>query len=456
MSLPAVIPRAAERHISLSEVLSALSYALDLTEGQTPGHTLRSCVIGMRLGEALGLGVADRSALYYALLLKDAGCSSNASRMAALLAADDQRAKHLRKEIDWERQPQLIARLFPLMASGGSLIERCWQVVRLVAQPGAPREVVAIRCDRGAAIAHRLGFPDATSTAIRTLDEHWNGRGFPDGLRGEAIPLLGRITSLSQTVEVFHRRDGIAAAVAVARSRSGQWFDPELVDLFAAIAQDADWVQHIDGPGLGDRVSRLEPPDRALVVGADGLDAVAEAFADIIDAKSPYTYRHSTNVAALALAIGRQMNVGRAEERRLVRAGLLHDIGKLGVSNRILDKPGPMTPDERAAMERHPLFTAEVLERVGAFNEIVETAARHHERLDGTGYPWGLSGAQLDPAARILAVADVYEALTADRPYRAPLTREAALEIMGRDRGTRLCAVTMDALEASLPLQLRA
>lgn len=446
----AVISPADERHVNLSGVLSALSYALDLTNGNAPGHTLRSCAIGMRLAEAIGLDARDRSALYYTLLLKDAGCSSNASRMAALFAADDQRVKRALKEINWQRRPQAILKLFPLIAANGSLAERCWQVVRLMAAPGAGREFIAIRCDRGAAIARRLGFPDATSEAIHSLDEHWNGRGFPAGLRGEAIPLLARIASLAQTVEVFHRRDGMVAAVATARSRARQWFDPHLVDVLSAIARDQEWVASIDSPGLRGRVGKMEPPDRALVVGLGGLDTIAEAFAEIIDAKSPYTYRHSANVAELARGIGRQMGVGELEELRLVRAGLLHDIGKLGVSNRILDKPGRLTDEERIVVERHPLYTMEILERVSAFEELVDTAARHHERLDGSGYPWRLAGSQLDAAARTLAVADVYEALTADRPYREPLTPEAALKLMARDRGTRLCARALDALEASV------
>ena len=157
-------------------------------------------------------------------------------------------------------------------------------------------------------------------------------------------------------------------------------------------------------------------------------------------AKSPYTYRHSANVAALARGIGRQMGVGDLEERRLVRAGLLHDIGKLGVSNRILDKPGRLTDEERTVVERHPLYTMEILERVSAFEELLKTAAYHHERLDGSGYPWRLAGSQLDAAARTLAVANVYEALTADRPYRAPLTPDAALHAHGagpRDAAVR-------------------
>jgi putative nucleotidyltransferase with HDIG domain len=437
------------RRVKTSEVLSALSYALDLTDGQEPGHTLRSCIIGMGIGEAIGLTPMARSALYYALLLKDAGCSSNASRMAVLFGADDRDVKRKLKEVDWTRRREVAGHLLPLVAAGSSLVERCWRVVRLVARPGAGREIIAIRCDRGGQIARRLGFPAQTSDAIRSLDEHWNGRGFPEGLRGEAIPLLARIAGLAQTVEVFCRRDGMDAALAIARARAGQWFDPHLVDVLAALTRDAHWVASIDSADIAIRVSRLEPPDRVLIIDNAGLDPIVEAFSEIIDAKSPYTYRHSTNVAAWAQRMGRLMGVGEVEARRLVRAGLLHDIGKLGVSNRILDKPGALSAEERRVVEFHPLHTAQILGRVGVFSELIETAARHHERLDRSGYPWKLGGSELDTAARILAVADVFEALTADRPYRAPMSAHAALAIMARDRGTRLCSNAFDALEAS-------
>lgn len=181
-----------------------------------------------------------------------------------------------------------------------------------------------------------------------------------------------------------------------------------------------------------------------------GLDRIARAFAEIIDAKSPYTYRHSSRVAELARGIGREMGADAATDRLLYRSGLLHDIGKLGVSSSILDKPGRLTDDERAAIELHPLYSWQILSRVGAFSGFARIAAEHHEKLDGSGYPWGVTAADLPRESRILAVADIYEALTADRPYRAGLTPEAALTLIGRDAGTRLCATTIDALHAHL------
>ena len=191
-----------------------------------------------------------------------------------------------------------------------------------------------------------------------------------------------------------------------------------------------------------------EPFDNVRVVSGSELEGVARAFADIIDAKSPYTYRHSTRVADIARAVAGVAGLDIAAQDRLFRAGLLHDIGKLGVSSRILDKPAALTPDERQAIERHPLYTWEILSRVSAFAELAPVASAHHEKLDGSGYPWRLEASQLDLPSRILAVADVYEALTANRPYRAGMSREDALGIITRDRGTKLCSTAIDALDA--------
>ena len=180
----------------------------------------------------------------------------------------------------------------------------------------------------------------------------------------------------------------------------------------------------------------------------------SRAFADIIDAKSPYTSRHSTRVADIARGVAAVAGLNPTDQDRLFRAGLLHDIRKLGVSSRILDKPAALTPDERRAVERHPLHTWEILSHVSAFAELGPVASAHHEKLDGSGYPWGLAREQLDFPSRILAVADVYEALTADRPYRAGMSREEALEIIARDRRSRLCLNAVEALEAySLELE---
>ena len=195
---------------------------------------------------------------------------------------------------------------------------------------------------------------------------------------------------------------------------------------------------------------RHRDPGLAPEVASQGLDAVAAAFADVIDAKSPYTFRRSTGVAHFATPVADELGLPEATCVDLRRAGLLHDIGKLGVSNRILDKAGALTPAERLAVEQHAIHTWEILSRVRSFARFARMASLHHERLDGTGYPWRDRGEDLDVPARVLAVADVYEALTADRPYRAGLAPSTALSIIARERGSRLCPMVVDALAARI------
>ena len=433
--------------VSLTEVLSALSRALDLTEGATMGHTMRSCLIGMRLAKEVGIGAAEQSALYYAILLKDAGCSSNAGRMASLFGSEDQWIKPRMKVVNWHNRMRLALTTAMSVGHGRSLRERAQQFMAIARTKDMTRDLILIRCDRGAEIARQLGFPCETAEAIRSLDEHWCGLGYARGLSGDDIPLLARIANLSQTLEVFLSRGGPRAALAVARKRSGTWFDPALVKLVRGWKSDKAWWALLSGD-VTQAVQDAEPNDRVMVVDGDGLDVVCRAFADIIDAKSPFTFRHSTRVADVAREVARYCGFDQAEQRRIYRAGLLHDIGKLGVSNTILDKDGPMTPEERVQMELHPRFTLEILDRVSSFHSFARTASLHHEKLDGSGYPFGVKGEDLDLPARILVVCDIYDALTSDRPYRKGMPESRAMEILESDRGTKLCPTALDALAA--------
>ncbi|MCC2667910.1 MAG: hypothetical protein K0Q72_381 [Armatimonadetes bacterium] len=435
--------------VSLAEVLGALSYALDLTEGLPPGHSLRTCAIGMRLATELDLDAGTRSALYYALLLKDAGCSSNSAQTADLFGSDEHVLKRELKTTDWSHKLEAARYVFRTAALGCSLADRVRHVVKVAVAPGGAAAMFRIRCERGAGIVRQLGFPEATAEAVYALDEHWDGQGNPHGTRGDAIPLLARIAGLAQTVEVFVQQAGVAQVLEMVRARSGTWFDPKLAELVAGWTDSSWWAQVADAEVMT-LVRSFEPEDLVRCIDGAGLDEVCAAFAEIIDAKSPYTYRHSSGVAAFAGAIGGELGLDEQRLRDLHRAGLLHDIGKLGVSNRILDKPGALTPGERMAVQDHPRYTFEILSRVTAFRGLAELAANHHERLDGSGYPWGKRGGELTADDRILAVADVYEALTADRPYRKGMPEEEALGILRREAGTLLDAECVTALEASL------
>jgi HD-GYP domain-containing protein (c-di-GMP phosphodiesterase class II) len=429
--------------ILLSEVIGALSYALDLTEGEPPGHAQRSCLIGMRLAHELRVDAEARSDLFYALLLKDAGCTANAARMAALFGADDHELKRTGKRTDWARK--LPAFLWSVRSVAPQETPRV-KLERLLAIKDAgevTRSLMQARCDRGAEIARMIGLSEATAAAIRALDEHWDGHGQPRRLAGEQIPLLGRILCLAQTVEIFHARGGIEDAYAVAERRSGTWFDPDLVKALGGFRRDAAFWASLAEPDL----TRWEPEDRVIAADDDYVLRIATAFAAIVDAKSPWTYFHSDRTSLIATNMGAAMGLDTQELGDLRRGALLHDIGKLAISNRILDKPAELTPAEYARVKEHPLFTRWVLERVSCFEALAPMAAAHHERLDGSGYPSGLGGDDITLPMRMLAVADVYEALTAARPYRPALNEIEALATIRREVPRRLDEYAYAALE---------
>src|SRR5688500_17977310 len=436
--------------IALSEIIAALSYALDITEGQPEGHSVRTCLIGMRIGEELRLGPEQRSALFYTLLLKDAGCSANSAATCEAFGADDQEVKRSWKLVDWSSRWQSFVHVVKNVRPGGSAAARARQVAGFAFAGAVGTELVRTRCERGADIARMLELADDTAEAIRALDEHWDGRGVPLGLLGQEIPLLARIAGLAQTVEIFHSQHGLEAAFAVADDRARRWFDPELVRALRPLRHDGAFWARLHGGDVRQQAAALEPSDRVLVADAERLDRIAEAFARVIDAKSPYTFRHSEGVAGYAVDIGRELGFAAPELRDLRRAALLHDIGKLGVSNRILDKPGKLTEGEFAEVRRHPEFTYRILARVACVRDLAEVAASHHERMDGRGYHRGIAAGTLPRPARVLAVADVCDALAAERPYRAALPRERVLEIMRADRGTAFCPECFDALETAL------
>ena len=257
--------------IALSGVIGGLSYALDLTEGEPPGHAVRTCKIGMRLAQALGLDSATRSHLFYALLLKDAGCSANSARMAALFGADDHVAKRTSKRVNWAHKFPAFMWSLRTVAPGGSPRARADRLLAIKREGEVTRALMLARCERGAEIAYMLGLHADTAEAIRTLDEHWDGGGQPRGLRGEQIPPLGRILCFAQTVEIFHGAGGVAAARRVARRRRGGWFEPALVD---CAGRDPRRRGVLGNPGDGRRPVPLgadgSPPDRRR--GATGPD----------------------------------------------------------------------------------------------------------------------------------------------------------------------------------------
>ena len=427
-----------------SELLAALSVALDLTEGQRAGHALRTTYLALRLADRIGLPSDSRRDLLYTALLKDAGCSSNAAAVTRIFGIEDQQLKARQavagrsllamaylsiRSLPNEPLPLQVRRLISLALSGTR--ER--------------RAVEELRCERGANIARKIGCSDTVAQAIMDLHEHWDGHGLPRGLRRDAIPLLSRIVAVCAGLDIFWSVRGPGVAQQVIRARRGTWYDPELSARLLELC-DGGLLDELHAPSLREQVFSADP-DKAIALASDSdIDRIASAFADIVDAKSPWTGRHSQRVAAIAGRLARRF--GFAGDRlRDVRIGaLLHDLGKLGVPNTILDKPASLGPAEWDVIRRHPQLSRQILAQIDLFSAVAEIAACHHERLDGKGYFRGLSAEALGLSARIVAVADVFEAMTSARPYRAAMTEERALAIMRQSSGDHLAGEVITAL----------
>ncbi len=439
--------------LRLSEIIGSLSYALDLTEGLPPGHSLRSCWVGMHIGYCMGLNTQELSRLYYTILLKDAGCSSNAARLFELYGSDDHVVKRDFKTVDTDHVVNLGRFVMSHVAIGKAWRERFGRIVTLARNGEAlATELIETRCERGASIARELGFDEQVAAGIRSLDEHWNGNGKPARLSGQAIPLGSRIALLSQVVDVFHSSGGAQAARETVRQRIGSWFDPEVAGAFdKAQTLPGFWNGLGSREGLQTRVMELEPRSECVLADDDRLDRIAEAFARVVDAKSHFTYGHSSRVACYAEAVAAQMGLPVARQRWLRRAALLHDIGKLGVSNEVLDKPGRLDAQEWEKVKTHAAYSEQILSRLGAFSELAFIAAAHHERLDGKGYPRGLAAADIPLETRIITVADIFDAITAERPYRGAIPVSQALAMMEKECGTAIDADCLQAMKRAAP-----
>jgi HD-GYP domain-containing protein (c-di-GMP phosphodiesterase class II) len=437
--------------LRMAALLGSLSHALDLVEGQPSGHCVRCCWIGVQIGQQIGLSDAELSDLYYTLLLKDIGCSSNAARICELFLTDDVTFKRDSKTVDPQSLPQAIRFILSHTGLKAGLAERFRAIFNVCRYSGdITRELIDTRCHRGADIARRMRFSDAVANGIENLDEHWNGKGHPVGHVGEDIPVASRIALLTQVIDVFQTAGGIPAAMREIRRRSGTWFDPRLVSAFEHIAARPAFWDMLRSNELEDMLFALEPAQHVIVLDEGYLDDIAAAFAQVIDAKTPYTSGHSERVTLFTDMIAQQLGLQDASRRRLKRAALLHDIGKLGVSNSVLDKPDKLDEAEWQVMRMHPVHSEAILSRAAAFADLARVGGGHHERLDGKGYPRGLKGDAIDLDTRIVTVADIFDALSADRPYRAAMPVPRALSIMSEMVDTAIDARCFEALTSAL------
>jgi HD-GYP domain-containing protein (c-di-GMP phosphodiesterase class II) len=408
--------------VRLADIVSALALATDLGIGQPMEHVLRQTAAGLRIGDRLGIGASERAAVCHVGMLAWVGCTADSHELAKWFGDDIVfRADSYSTDLAGLSMFGFMVRH---LGAGEPALRRARIAASLLA--GGFRQIeesMRSHCELAADFAARLGLPPDTQAALRQVFERWDGKGSPGRLRGDQISPAVRIVHLADIVEVFHRAGGVDAAVAVARERSGKLFDPSLVDAFCSDASGV--LAGLDELGSWDALIDAEP---ALARELDDgeLDACLAAVADFVDLKSPYTAGHSRGVARLAADAAGRLGLPASDAERVRRAGLLHDIGRVGVPNTIWDKPGPLTQAELERVRLHAYLTERTLARAPALAHLGAIAALHHERCDGSGYHKGLRADALPALARVLAAADAYHAMLEPRPHRDALAADAA------------------------------
>lgn len=427
----------------LAELVAALSLATDLGLGLPSEHILRQTRVALRLADRVGAEPQTRTDCYYVSLLAWVGCTADAHEMARLFG-DDLTVKADSYLIDRSGRP-LLDFVVRRAGSQHSPLQRVGVLARLAATRFAEVEQFFVgHCQATGEIARRLGFGDGVCTGLGQTFERWDGKGIPTRCAGEQIELVARIAQLADVVEVHHRLGGIEAATAVASERSGGHFDPMLVTTLCGAAEEI--LGDLDATDSWELVVGEDPGLRQELAPVE-IDEVLGVFGDMADMKSPHLLGHSRGVARLAARAADALGLIGEDVRLVRRAGLVHDVGRIGVSSAIWDKPGSLSPLEWERVRTHPYLTARVFQRAPELHAIGSLAALHHERLDGSGYPHGLTGEALPPLALLLAAADTYQALVEARPHRpAHDPDEAARLLRGEAKGGRLERLAVEAV----------
>ena len=411
--------------VALAELLAALSVASDLGMGQEPEMAVRACLVATRLARAVDLPERDVADVYYCTLLQHLGCTA-ASHETAVVFGDDLATARRAERTDERRSREVLVLL--ALAGRGTGTARLRHLGRaLTAGGGVGDRIERSVCEVGAHLAERLRLGAGVREGLHHALESWDGRHGPLGVAGDDIALPARFAAVARQAVIFDGLGGTTAALAMVRRRAGGWFDPSVAAVFARVGPDAlRWTAAAD---VWAEVAAVEPEPRRRVPAAH-LDAVAAAFADMVDLKTPFTLGHSPGVAQLATDAGARLGLGEGEVDLLRRAGLLHDLGRVAVPNVVWERPGPLRTAEWERVRLHAYHSERILGRSALLAPIARVAGRHHERLDGSGYHRGAGGGELDAQVRVLAAADVFQALTQDRPQRAALPPAQAAEVV--------------------------
>lgn len=430
--------------VRLTELLGVLSLGTDLGMGHPMEHAIRQSLLAVRMGQLAGLNEQQQGEVYYSSLVAWVGCHVDAYEQAKWFG-DDRAFKADARRVDLGRPVESTAYVLRHLGAGQTAAARARLGASFLGE-GVTLLTSTFGNHWRAAdfLIERLGLGDGVRESVAHTFERWDGKGQPAGVKGAGVTTASRLVNLADVVEVFHAKGGVTAATEVARRRSGTQFDPRLVELFCEHAEVL--FEELESVGSWEAAMAVESPlDRTLA--DDELENALGVIADFVDLKSPFTIGHSGAVADLAGGAAEGFGLPAPEVVSVRRAGLVHDLGRLGVSNGIWDKSGDLTPIELERIRLHPYLTERMLAFSPGLAPLAAIAAQHHERLDGSGYPRGARGGALTAAGRILGVADMYQARREMRPHRPARTAdEAAAEVRAEVRAGRLDGDAVDAV----------
>jgi len=371
--------------IDLGQAIHALSDALDLVGVDQVLHGKRVGFMALCCGEALGFNPRQLDDLFHSGLLHDCGVSST------------QIHHFLVQELDWKG--------------------------------------VEFHCVQGSDLLSRFTPLASLAPIVRYHHTHWDVLCAlrvpqPTARWANLIYLVDRVIALtasSGNQDILRIRHDIRDTI----HHLGQsFFAPELVKLFLDLSDNEAFWLRLEARHLIRFIYERERQTEVVPISFAELKQLALMFARVVDAKSPYTLEHSLGTARVGRFLAEQVDLSPETRDKIEVAALLHDLGKLRVPDEILEKPGALTPEERATIQRHSFETYQILRGIGGLEDITLWAALHHETLDGRGYPFHRHGADLTLDLRIIAVSDVFQALAQQRPYRQQLSPVEILEML--------------------------
>lgn len=410
--------------LRLAELLGGLSMVADLGFGLPPETAVRTCLVGVALARRMNLDDSNVRDSFYTALLMHLGCVALAHEANAAFG-DDIALNRAVARTNLADPGDVASTLVPEMTRGMppevAARARAFALSSDAVEWGRRTDTGV--CEVGRNTARRLGLPDSTQVALYHVFESWAGGAAPEGLRGDDIAIASRVARAAMDAAFFGQLGGVDAAVTALRARSGGILDPAVV---AAFTEDPRGI--LAEAESGDPRNRMLDVEPVPVIERSGaqLSEVAAAFGDLVDLKVPFFHGHAREVARLAAGGARRLGLSDAEVGRIEVAGLLHDVGRVGVSNAVWEKPAPLTRVEWEQVRMHAYYSERILASSTSLEPISATAGMHHERLDGSGYHRCSTASAIPMAARILAVADAFAAMIRARPHREPLAEEQA------------------------------